>query len=500
MSIPITIDSLMERNIVEWARIEFKEGWNPDTTLKTISAFANDIDNWGGGYIIIGIEEKNGVIKRPIKGLNPDSIDSIQKSILQFCKYIRPVYIPVTQPVYYENALLLLIWVPGGYERPYQCPKVPTSKNSEKLYYIRKLSSTIVASNADVKELISLSHNVPFDDRMNMNAEISDLKREIIKDYLREVESSLIETVDTMELEKLANDLRIANGPKEYYRPLNVGLLFFNDAPERFFPYTQIEVVNIPDPTGQGMEERIFKGPIHQQLKSALAYIKNNVIAEKVFKVEDKAEAERYTNYSYSAIEEFLSNAVDHKSYQINEPVTVRIEKESIEITNAPGPDRSISDKDIKTFHMRTRRYRNRRIGDFLKELHLIEGRNTGIPTALKAIKANKSPLPIFLTDKERSFFSVILPIHETFKERKSDALDNGVQIAKTKRTREELEKAILKELGTDIMSLKELYKSLGYTGNPSKTFKECINDLITKKKISKTTISRTIFLERKKQ
>lgn len=500
MSIPITIDSLMERNIVEWARIEFKEGWNPDTTLKTISAFANDIDNWGGGYIIIGIEEKNGVIKRPIKGLNPDSIDSIQKSILQFCKYIRPVYILVTQPVYYENALLLLIWVPGGYERPYQCPKVPTSKNSEKLYYIRKLSSTIVASNADVKELISLSHNVPFDDRMNMNAEISDLKREIIKDYLREVESSLIETVDTMELEKLANDLRIANGPKEYYRPLNVGLLFFNDAPERFFPYTQIEVVNIPDPTGQGMEERIFKGPIHQQLKSALAYIKNNVIAEKVFKVEDKAEAERYTNYSYSAIEEFLSNAVYHKSYQINEPVTVRIEKESIEITNAPGPDRSISDKDIKTFHMRTRRYRNRRIGDFLKELHLIEGRNTGIPTALKAIKANKSPLPIFLTDKERSFFSVILPIHETFKERKSDVLDNGVQIAKTKRTREELEKAILKELGTDIMSLKELYKSLGYTGNPSKTFKECINDLITKKKISKTTISRTIFLERKKQ
>ena len=243
-----------------------------------------------------------------------------------------------------------------------------------------------------------------------------------------------------------------------------------------------------------------FFQQLDQQLKSALAYIKNNVIAEKVFKVEDKAEAERYTNYSYSAIEEFLSNAVYHKSYQINEPVTVRIEKESIEITNAPGPDRSISDKDIKTFHMRTRRYRNRRIGDFLKELHLIEGRNTGIPTALKAIKANKSPLPIFLTDKERSFFSVILPIHETFKERKSDALDNGVQIAKTKRTREELEKAILKELGTDIMSLKELYKSLGYTGNPSKTFKECINDLITKKKISKTTISRTIFLERKKQ
>ena len=47
MSIPITINKLLNDNIVEWARIEFKEGWNPDTTLKTISAFANDIDNWG---------------------------------------------------------------------------------------------------------------------------------------------------------------------------------------------------------------------------------------------------------------------------------------------------------------------------------------------------------------------------------------------------------------------------------------------------------------------
>ena len=40
---------------------------------------------------------------------------------------------------------------------------------------------------------------------------------------------------------------------------------------------------------------------------------------------------------------------------------------------------------------MRSRRYRNRRIGDFLKELHLIEGSNTGIPTAIKSIKENNS-------------------------------------------------------------------------------------------------------------
>ena len=58
------------------------------------------------------------------------------------------------------------------------------------------------------------------------------------------------------------------------------------------------------------MEERIFAGPIDEQLRDALSYIRNNVIAEKVFKVPGQAEAVRVKNYSYEAIDEFLSNAI----------------------------------------------------------------------------------------------------------------------------------------------------------------------------------------------
>lgn len=347
MAIPITIEKLLTENVVEWARIEFKEGWNPDTTLKTISAFANDIDNWGGGYIVIGAKEKDGKLVRPVTGIAPDAVDRIQKDLLRYCKYLKPVYIPQSEPVYFDGKLLLLVWCPGGYERPYACPKAPDTKNSEKIYYIRKLSSTIEATDTDVKELMSLSHNIPFDDRINPKAEMKDLKYPIIKNYLQNVDSSLLNDIDTMDTEQLARNLRIADGPSEYYKPLNVGILFFNDHPESFFPYSQIEVVNIPDPTGQGMEERIFTGPIDDQLRNALNYIKNNVIAEKVFKISGQAEAVRVKNYSYEAIEEFLSNAIYHKSYQIHEPVTVRIEADKIEITSSPGPDRSISDEDI---------------------------------------------------------------------------------------------------------------------------------------------------------
>ena len=284
----------------------------------------------------------------------------------------------------------------------------------------------------------------------------------------------------------MARNLRIADGPSEYSKPLNVGLLFFNDSPDNFFPYSQIEIVNIPDPTGQGMEERTFKGPIDDQLRNALNYIKNNVIAEKIFKVNGKAEAIRVKNYSYEAIEEFLSNAIYHKSYQIHEPVTVRIEADKIEITSAPGPDRSITNEDIRRYQMRTRRYRNRRIGDFLKELHLVEGRNTGIPTALKAIKENGSPLPIFLTDDDRTFFSVIIPIHEAFIEHKFIANNNNFSFKSSskRRSKTEIKASILNVLSTVNVSANELYKQLGYSGNASKTFRKSIDELIAEGRI----------------
>ncbi len=376
--------------------------------------------------------------------------------------------------------MVLLIWCPGGYERPYQCPKRPTSKNSEKAYYIRKLSSTIEATDLDVKELIALTHNIPFDDRVNIKSELTDLKYPIIRNYLETVNSNLLNTLEHKRLEDLAKDLRIADGPKEYFKPLNVGLLFFNDNPETFFPYSRIELVNIPDPTGQGMEERIFTGPIDQQLRDVLSYLKNNVIAEKIFKLNGQAEAIRVKNYSYEALEEFISNAIYHKSYQLYEPITIRIEKEQIEITSIPGPDRSISDQDISNYNMRTRRYRNRRIGDFLKELHLVEGRNTGIPTAIKSIKENGSPMPKLLTDKERTFFSVIMPIHESFKQ-------NGnmnIQEKKGRRTKNEIKVLILEVLEEKDLSATSIYRKLGYSGNLSKTFRKCIEELVLDSKI----------------
>ena len=210
--------------------------------------------------------------------------------------------------------------------------------------------------------------------------------------------------------------MNIVSTLPEYIKPKNVGLMFFSMEPDKFFPYTQIDVVQFPSGLGgNDIIEKTFKGPMHQQLRDALQYIKNVIITEKVVKHHDRAEADRFFNFPYAAVEEALSNAVYHRAYDEREPIEVRVENDRIEIVSFPGPDRSVTIEGLKSYRVSNRRYRNRRIGDFLKELHLTEGRNTGFKKILDALEANGSPKPEFETDEDRSYFITRLFAHEKF-------------------------------------------------------------------------------------
>ena len=71
MSMPIDIEALLNKQRIESERIEFKKGWNPNSIYHTICAFANDFDNLGGGYILVGVEQdERGVAKRPVVGID----------------------------------------------------------------------------------------------------------------------------------------------------------------------------------------------------------------------------------------------------------------------------------------------------------------------------------------------------------------------------------------------------------------------------------------------
>jgi len=418
MALPVNIEQLLNGNIVEWERLDFKQGWNPEDVMHTMCAFANDMHNWGGGYIICGIAEKDGRPVLPPAGLDINQMDKIQKELVQLSALIQPTVNYVAEPIVYQNKNILILWIPGGDNRPY---KAPTALGKEALkqgrrYYIRKGSVTCIADAEDERRLLALTNKIPFDDRICHQADLKHLSKLLIADFLQEVGSSHNEEdIANMTMEQLGWDMQIIGGTSEYLKPKNVGVLFFTKDPEQFIPGARIEIVRYGKEPSEVFEEKILHGPIHKQLTEALEYLKNQIIVEKVQKVQGQAPAKRAFNYPYEALEEIVCNAVYHKSWDDRNPIEINIYADHITIFNIEGPVPPLTNADMQKEHVICRNYRNRRIGDLLKELDLTEGRNTGFPKIYREIRKNGSPLPIFETDEHNMHFMATLPIHEMF-------------------------------------------------------------------------------------
>ncbi|MDO5970075.1 ATP-binding protein [Flavivirga aquimarina] len=133
-----------------------------------------------------------------------------------------------------------------------------------------------------------------------------------------------------------------------------------------------------------------------------------------------------------NAIEEALSNAVYHRNYELQAPIEVRVLPNAIEIISYNGVDPSLKQDDFDKGIVRARRYRNRRIGEFLKELRLTEGRGTGIPTIVKALKDNGSGSPKFDTNEpHRNHFLIEIPIHPEFNDQVNKLTKEQIKILK---------------------------------------------------------------------
>lgn len=417
MAIPININDLLNKNKVESNRIEFKKGWNPKEVYHSICAFANDFDNIGGGYILIGVEEQNGIAKRPVTGVPIEQLDKIQREMVGFNNLMDPYYAPRLSVEDVDKTQILVIWVPSGLNRPYACPVDVFAKQKQMAYYIRYGTSSIVAKKEQLDELRDMANKVPFDDRGNPSIRLTDISTTLLRDYLVNVNSRLANEDITGNLMSVLDQMNLTDGPSENKMIKNVAAMMFSDQPSTFFPYSQIEIVTFPDGRERNpnniIEAPPIKGPVPFMIREALNYLRTNVVKEQVIKQKNDERSIRFYNYPYQALEEAVVNALYHRDYKVREPVEITIEPDRISILSYSGPDRSISIKAIKEARsLRSRRYRNRRLGEFLKELDLSEGRATGIPTIQDELQSNGSGKAVIETDEERSYFLIDIPCH----------------------------------------------------------------------------------------
>ncbi|PFX23779.1 hypothetical protein AWC38_SpisGene11648 [Stylophora pistillata] len=305
-SLLINVEDLLKLRGVESQRVEFKKAWSSEKGTKgsaywqvihTITAFANDLYNVNGGYIIIGVEEdkdrestNNRQIIFPPFGVR-GNLDRIQMEILRACREnIEPTFIPILQPEVVEGTTVLVIWVRPSDERPHTCKE--SNKAGKLNYYIREGTETKKAKREQIS-LLFKRKAPPFDDRKTTNTELGSLLNEnsidlrLVQQYLKDIDSVLVgQEIEPIDLyDKLTLVRPTDEKLSGVVTPRNVALLFFHPNPHTFFEGASTEIAVYTHDNKAKEEQEDFSGdnevpPVPSRNRRIADFLKSLKLAE----------------------------------------------------------------------------------------------------------------------------------------------------------------------------------------------------------------------------
>jgi len=208
MSLLVGIENLLSGNVMEGTRMEFKKGWNPAPMMRSVCAFANDFENEGSGYVIIGVDEVDGKPIRPVFGFNPNDLETVEKQLIGFCHLMKPAYMPRLSLEAIDKKHVLVLWVPAGSNRAYKVPDDVLAKHKTYNYRIRYRSNSVIPNAEQEAELLQLTAKIPFDDRVNTHATINDMSFSLMREHLQKTKSRLYDESNAMTVPELAEKMK----------------------------------------------------------------------------------------------------------------------------------------------------------------------------------------------------------------------------------------------------------------------------------------------------
>ena len=172
----------------ESEQVEWKENVaDVDDVVATLSAFANDWANLGGGYVVCGAAEDRdehgfAVLRRT--GLDAARFKEVHGKVLQLCRdQVTPPIVPLVRELpTADPGRRILVFV------------MPSTRHAHSFrrradggaYYIRQSRSTIKARNGLFRELMVRKQDLePWDRRMSPEAHVEDVDLLVLRDTLR---------------------------------------------------------------------------------------------------------------------------------------------------------------------------------------------------------------------------------------------------------------------------------------------------------------------------
>ncbi|MDR1370969.1 MAG: putative DNA binding domain-containing protein [Dysgonamonadaceae bacterium] len=479
---------LKELSIRESEKVEWKENGNDKelvkSIVKTISAFANDLSNMGGGYVVCGAKETKdefGFQKVIYTGLSSDKLKEIEGKVLAHCRdNVSPSLSPITQEIDNpgDQTTKILIFIVIASHKAHTYRDGETSN-----YYVRIGKETREARNGILAQLLTSKQEIaPFDKRPNPNVGEVDIDTLLFRDCMNEMKltqpskpledyfsdkEQIAEFVPPLLMKKsLDDELCLRNFTLFMFGKKNSISLNFSDA------YTSLSIYNGMDRSEPTAEKHLLTGSIIEQARKAIELL--NTQAYTAFdKTSDKPNQVKYPR---RALQEALINAIVHRDYEIPEPTRITVFSDRIEI-KSPGSLHWGIDKDKFLAGKASPKWRNQSFAYLFNKLQLAQSEGQGIPTIIRTMKEEGCPDPIFEIGLDS--LTCILPAHPRHRIiREVQEIQDKIILGKL----DEAKNQVLQLLETDLYNFRtlDLYcEILGKQRNPQELF-----DFLNKKSI----------------
>lgn len=362
------IDNLLQQ--AENNRIELKANAKLDVIAKEITAFINT----HGGDLILGVDDNRNIV----------GIENAQQYAIEIQNYLTENVVPVAPisvlPITYKHKELIFISVWEGAKKPY---------SFKQLIYNRVGSSTIVAKNAEMLNLIENRKNADFNwERMPvLGAEFDDLD---VYEIQRTIE--LAQKRDSQRIFNNIEDFLIQQGLILNGNITNACIVLFGKNPTRFIPQSKIRLTVYPDKnaTNTFLEDRFFDRNIFSNITSVFTYL--DALYAKTIRIEGIHRTEK-KNYPEIALREGILNAIVHRDYKsVNGFLQISIFSDRTEISNYGSLPEGITVADLKKEHPSI--LRNPDIATICFIRQYIEMVGSGIIRILSECKKNGFKIP----------------------------------------------------------------------------------------------------------
>lgn len=454
---------LKELSTRESEKVEWKENGDDKEIVKsivrTISAFANDISNFGGGYVVCGAKETKdeyGFPKLEYKGLTANKLKEIEGKVLQNCRdYVSPPIVPIVQeienPDNTETRILVFIIIATSEAHSFR-------DGENNAYYVRISRETREARNGTLSQLLVKKQKIEyFDRRMHPNTTENDIDILLFRDSMQEMgllfpDKSLEDYFsDKEQIAELVPPLFVRGSLDNILRPRNFTLLLFGKKSSTTvnFPDAHIvlSVYSGIDRSVPTAERHILTGSIIEQAKKSVELL--NTQAYTAF---DKTNSKpNQVKYPIRALQEAVINAIVHRNYEIPEPIRITVFTDRIEIMS-PGELHWGVDKEKFLNAKASPKWRNQSFAYLFNKLQLAQSEGQGIPTIFRTMKEEGCPTPTFEIGTDS--ITCILPAHPRHRiVRELQEIQDKIILGKL----DEAKQQVLSLLETDLYNFRTL-------------------------------------------